>query len=165
MSPTFLYLGNPEELRDGVGDIFALKLCRTRISKWCRSRIWKPRSICAIDQKKISLSLKIVRKMTFAISFLKFLKNLNFSMTMRSWALVMLPLFSVSDPLLEKLTIFSIWPNLKLSIFKHQGAFSRNSPGDKVLEIDKINTFYPWHFFKKRQDNAGSSLASFQLNR
>ena len=26
MSPTFLYLGNPEELRDGVGDIFALKI-------------------------------------------------------------------------------------------------------------------------------------------
>ena len=33
MSPTFLYLGNPEELRDGVGDIFAAKLCRIRISK------------------------------------------------------------------------------------------------------------------------------------
>ena len=26
MSPTFLYLGNPEELRDGVGNIFALKM-------------------------------------------------------------------------------------------------------------------------------------------
>ena len=26
MSPTFLYLGNPEELRDGVGDIFAGKV-------------------------------------------------------------------------------------------------------------------------------------------
>ena len=26
MSPTFLYLGNPQELRDGVGDIFALKI-------------------------------------------------------------------------------------------------------------------------------------------
>ena len=26
MSPTFLYLGNPEELRDGVGDIFARKV-------------------------------------------------------------------------------------------------------------------------------------------
>ena len=26
MSPTFLYLGNPEELRDGVGDIFAGKM-------------------------------------------------------------------------------------------------------------------------------------------
>ena len=25
MSPTFLYLGNPEELRDGVGDIFAVE--------------------------------------------------------------------------------------------------------------------------------------------
>ena len=32
MSPTFLYLGNPEELRDGVGDIFALKMMQ-RISK------------------------------------------------------------------------------------------------------------------------------------
>ena len=41
-------------------------------------------------------------------------------MTMRSWTLVMVPLFSVSDPLSEKLTVFSIWPNLKLSIFKHQ---------------------------------------------
>ena len=27
-------------------------------------------------------------------------------MTMRSWTLVMVPLFSVSDPLSEKLTIF-----------------------------------------------------------
>ena len=35
-------------------------------------------------------------------------------MTMRSWTLVMVPLFSV------KLTIFKIWPTLKLSIFKHQ---------------------------------------------
>ena len=26
MSPTFLYLGNPEELRDGVKDIFARKV-------------------------------------------------------------------------------------------------------------------------------------------
>ena len=26
MSPTFLYLGNPEELRDGVGNIFARKI-------------------------------------------------------------------------------------------------------------------------------------------
>ena len=34
MSPTFLYLGNPEELRDGVGDIFARKIMiRSRISK------------------------------------------------------------------------------------------------------------------------------------
>ena len=32
----------------------------------------------------------------------------------------MVPLLSVSDPLSEKLTIFSIWPNLKLSIFCHQ---------------------------------------------
>ena len=26
ISPKLLYLGNPEDLRDGVGDIFALKL-------------------------------------------------------------------------------------------------------------------------------------------
>ena len=26
MSPTLLYLGNPEDLRDGVGDIFARKV-------------------------------------------------------------------------------------------------------------------------------------------
>ena len=26
MSPTFLYLGNPEDLRDGVGNIFARKV-------------------------------------------------------------------------------------------------------------------------------------------
>ena len=26
MSPTFLYLSNPGELRDGVGNIFALKI-------------------------------------------------------------------------------------------------------------------------------------------
>ena len=26
MSPKFLYLGNPEDLRDGVGDIFARKV-------------------------------------------------------------------------------------------------------------------------------------------
>ena len=30
MSPTFLYLGNPEELRDGVGDIFALKMMQNK---------------------------------------------------------------------------------------------------------------------------------------
>ena len=41
-------------------------------------------------------------------------------MTMRSWALVIVPLFSVNDPLFEKLTIFLIWPNFKLSMFFHQ---------------------------------------------
>ena len=41
-------------------------------------------------------------------------------MTMRSWTLVMVPLFSVSDPLFVKLTIFKIWPYLKLSIFSQQ---------------------------------------------
>ena len=41
-------------------------------------------------------------------------------MTMRSWTLVIVPLFSVSDPLSVKLTIFWIWPNLKLSIFNQQ---------------------------------------------
>ena len=40
------------------------------VTKWPSFRI--PRSICAIDQKIFSLSLKIVRKMTFAISILKF---------------------------------------------------------------------------------------------
>ena len=32
----------------------------------------------------------------------------------------MVPLFSVSDPLSVKLTIFKIWPYLKLSIFSQQ---------------------------------------------
>ena len=32
----------------------------------------------------------------------------------------MVPLFSVNDPLSVKLTIFWIWPNLKLSIFNQQ---------------------------------------------
>ena len=41
-------------------------------------------------------------------AFKKFLKKLNFSMTMRSWALVRVPLFSVSDSLSVKLTIFKI---------------------------------------------------------
>ena len=54
---------------------------------------------------------------TWGAKFLNFSKKLNFSMTMRSWTLVMVPLFSVSDPLSVKLTVFKIWPNLKLSIF------------------------------------------------
>ena len=41
-------------------------------------------------------------------------------MTMRSWTLVMVPLFSVSDPLSVKLTMFKIRPYLKLSIFSQQ---------------------------------------------
>ena len=42
------------------------------------------------------------------LNFFKFLKKSNFFMTMRSWTLVMVPLFSVSDPLSVKLTIFKI---------------------------------------------------------
>ena len=41
-------------------------------------------------------------------------------MTTRSWTLVMVPLFSVSDPLSVKLTIFKIWHHLKLLIFSQQ---------------------------------------------
>ena len=78
-------------------------------------------------------------------------------MTMRSWTLVMAPLFSVSDPLLEKLTIFSIRPNLKLSIFLRQLIWPnllylgnpedlRNGVGDffaqKVMQIPNIETVF-----------------------
>ena len=45
MSPTFLYLGNPVELSDGVGDIFARKISCisvTLLAKLCRTRISKP---------------------------------------------------------------------------------------------------------------------------
>ena len=45
------------------------------------------------------------------------------------------------------------------------GSILLYSHGDKVWDIDKINIFYPGHFFKKCQDNAGSPLASFQFDR
>ena len=69
----------------------------------------------------------------------------------------MIPLFSVSDPLSEKLTIFSIWPNLKLSIFKHKLIWPKllylgnledlgNDVGDffahKVMQIPNIETVF-----------------------
>ena len=52
---------------------------------------------------------------------------------------------------------------MKVEIFLR--AFYYILTGDKVWDIDKINIFYPGHFFKKRQDNAGSPLASFQFDR
>ena len=98
------------------------------VTKWPSFR--KPRLIWAIDKKIFSLSLKIFFSIweNFSVfrrgppirNFLKFLKMLNFSMTMRSWTLLMVPLFSVSDPLSENLTICTIWPNFKLSIFYHR---------------------------------------------
>ena len=86
-------------------------------------------------------------------------------MTMRSWTLVMVPLFSVSDPLSVKLTIFKIWPCLKLSIFEHQLIWpnslyfgnpedSGNVVGDffahKVMQIPNLETVFEseqiWNF-------------------
>ena len=97
--------------------------------------------------------------------FLKFLKKLNFSMTMRSWTLVMVPLFSVSDPLSVKLTILKIWPYLKLSIFSQQLISTKllyfgnpedlgNGVGDlfahKVVQIPNLETVFEseliWNF-------------------
>ena len=78
-------------------------------------------------------------------------------MTMRSWTLVMVPLFSVNDPLLEELTILKICPNLKLSIFSQQlispkllylgnPEDSGNDVGDffahKVMQFPKIGPVY-----------------------
>ena len=63
----------------------------------------------------------------------------------------------MSEPLLEMLTIFSIWPNLKLSIFKHQliwpkllylgnPADFRDGVGDifvrKVMQIPNLETVF-----------------------
>ena len=98
-------------------------------------------------------------------NFFKFLKKLNFSMTMRSWELVMVPLFLVGDPLLEKLTIFKIWPYLKLSIFSQQLISPKllyfgnledlgNDVGDffarKVMQIPNLETVFEseliWNF-------------------
>ena len=93
------------------------------------------------------------------------MKKSNFFMTMRSWTLVMLPLFSVSDPLSVKLTIFKIWPYLKLSIFSQQlispkllyfgnPEDSGNDVGDffahKLMQIPNIETVFEseltWNF-------------------
>ena len=69
----------------------------------------------------------------------------------------MVPLFSVSYPLSEKLTVFSIWRNLKLSIFYHpliwpnslylgKSEDSGNGVGDffahKVMRVDGVNIEY-----------------------
>ena len=79
----------------------------------------------------------------------------------------MVPLFSVNDdPLSKKLTIFWIWPNLKLSIFNQQLIWpnllylgnpedSWNVAGDffrhYVMQIPKIETVFEseliWNFF------------------
>ena len=45
------------------------------------------------------------------------------------------------------------------------GSFFFNFLGDKVEDIDKINTFYPWHFLQKRKNNLGSPLTSLQFDR
>ena len=84
---------------------------------------------------------------------------------MRSWTLVMVPLFSVSDPLSVKLTIFKIWPYLKLSIFSQQLISTKllyfgnpedlgNDVGDffahKVVQIPNLETVFEseliWNF-------------------
>ena len=86
-------------------------------------------------------------------------------MTMRSWTLVMVPLFSVSDPHSVKLTIFKIWPYLKLSIFSQQLISPKlfyfgnprdlgNDVGDffahKVMQIPNLETVFKseliWNF-------------------
>ena len=77
----------------------------------------------------------------------------------------MVPLFSVNDPLSKKLTIFWIWPNLKISIFNQQLISPnllylgnpedlRDGVGDffghKVIEIPNIETVFEseqiWNF-------------------
>ena len=78
-------------------------------------------------------------------------------MTMRSWTLVMVPLFSVSDPLSVKLTMFKIRPYLKLSIFSQQLISPKllyfgnpedlgNDVGDffaqKVMQIPNLETVF-----------------------
>ena len=69
----------------------------------------------------------------------------------------MVPLCSVSDHLSGDVTIFKIWPNLKLSIFKHQLIWpnslylgnpedSGNDVGDffahKVMQIPNLETVF-----------------------
>ena len=99
-------------------------------------------------------------------NYLKFSKKLNFSKVTRSWTLVMVPLFSVNDFLSKKLTIFWIWPNLKLSIFNKQLIWPNllylgnpedlgNGVGDffghEVIQIPNIETVFEseliWNFF------------------
>ena len=60
------------------------------------------------DHRLFSRFAKIFQFFNVApiINFLKCLKKLNFLMTMRSWTLIMVPLFLVSDSLSEKLTFF-----------------------------------------------------------
>ena len=93
------------------------------------------------------------------------MKKSNFFMTFRSWTLVMVPLFSVRDPLSVKLTIFKICPYLKLSIFSQQLISPKllyfgnpedlgNDVGDffahKVMQIPNIETVFEseltWNF-------------------
>ena len=78
----------------------------------------------------------------------------------------MVPLFSVNDPLSKKLTIFWIWPNLKISIFNQQLICPNllylgnpedlgNGVGDffghEVVQIPNIETVFEseliWNFF------------------
>ena len=68
----------------------------------------------------------------------------------------MVPLFSVNDSLSKKLTIFWIWPNLKLSIFNKQLIWPNllylgnpelgNGVGDffghEVIQIPNIETVF-----------------------
>ena len=77
----------------------------------------------------------------------------------------MVPLFSVNDSLSKKLTIFWIWPNLKLSIFNQQLICPnllylgnpedlRDGVGDifvcKVMQIPNLETVFEseqiWNF-------------------
>ena len=77
----------------------------------------------------------------------------------------MVPLFSVSDPLSVKLTMFKIWPYLKLSIFSQQLISPKllylGNPGDsgndvgdffaqKVMQIANLETVFEseqiWNF-------------------
>ena len=64
-------------------------------------------------------------------------------MTMRSWTLVMVLFFSLSDPLSEKLRIFSIWPNLKL-LYLGNPVDLKDGVGNifarKVMQIPNLET-------------------------
>ena len=61
-----------------------------------------------------------------------------------------------------KMTQNGSYNDPKCSSFRDH--FFLKYPGDKVEDIDKINTFYPWHFLQKGKDNAGSPLASLQFD-
>ena len=84
----------------------------------------------------------------------------------------MVPLFSVSDPLSVKLTIFKIWPYLKLSIFSQQLISTKllylGNPEDlkegvgdifacKVMQIPNLETVFEsaqiWNFFNCAVNN------------